>query len=57
MILNGFPSSRTQAGSAFMGGAELKISDPVVSFRESVSGTSDHMAQYQVRLGQWRTQI
>jgi elongation factor 2 len=27
----------------FMGGAELKISDPVVSFRETVSGTSDHM--------------
>lgn len=27
----------------FMGGAELKISDPVVSFRETVAGTSDHM--------------
>jgi len=27
----------------FMGGAPLRISDPVVSFRESVNGTSDHM--------------
>lgn len=27
----------------FMGGAELKISDPVVSFRETVNGISDHM--------------
>jgi len=27
----------------FMGGAELKISDPVVSFRETVSAESDHM--------------
>eukprot|EP00894_Picocystis_sp_ML_P004009 jgi/Pico_ML_1/54526/g4861.t2 len=27
----------------FMGGAPLRISDPVVSFRETVSDTSDHM--------------
>merc|ERR1719472_331716 len=27
----------------FMGGAEIRISDPVVSFRETVLGTSDHM--------------
>ena len=27
----------------FMGGAEIRISDPVVSFRESVNGSSDHM--------------
>jgi elongation factor 2 len=27
----------------FMGGAELKISDPVVSFRETVNAVSDHM--------------
>jgi elongation factor 2 len=27
----------------FMGGAEIRISDPVVSFRESVSEMSDHM--------------
>ena len=27
----------------FMGGAELKISDPVVSFRETVTEESDHM--------------
>jgi elongation factor 2 len=27
----------------FMGGAEIRISDPVVSFRETVNGTSDHI--------------
>ena len=27
----------------FMGGAEIRISDPVVSFRETVSATSDHI--------------
>jgi elongation factor 2 len=27
----------------FMGGAEIKISDPVVSFRETVTAQSDHM--------------
>ena len=27
----------------FMGGAEIRISDPVVSYRETVLGTSDHM--------------
>jgi len=27
----------------FMGGAEIRISDPVVSFRETVQGTSDHI--------------
>jgi elongation factor 2 len=26
----------------FMGGAEIRVSEPVVSFRETVSGTSDH---------------
>lgn len=25
-----------------MGGAEIRVSDPVVSFRETVTGTSDH---------------
>ncbi len=27
----------------FMGGAEIKVSEPVVSFRETVSATSDHI--------------
>lgn len=27
----------------FLGGAEIRISDPVVSFRETVSATSDHV--------------
>ena len=27
----------------FMGGAEIRISDPVVSFRETVTATSDHV--------------
>lgn len=27
----------------FMGGAEIKVSEPVVSFRETVSATSDHV--------------
>jgi len=27
----------------FMGGAEIKVSEPVVSFRETVNGRSDHM--------------
>lgn len=27
----------------FMGGAEIRVSDPVVSFRETVSATSDHV--------------
>lgn len=27
----------------FMGGAEIRISDPVVSFRETVTDTSDHI--------------
>jgi translation elongation factor EF-G len=26
----------------FMGGAEIRVSEPVVSFRETVSATSDH---------------
>lgn len=26
----------------YMGGAEIRVSDPVVSFRETVTGTSDH---------------
>jgi elongation factor 2 len=27
----------------FMGGAEIRVSDPVVAFRETVNGTSDHV--------------
>ena len=27
----------------FMGGAEIRVSEPVVSFRETVAGTSDHV--------------
>ena len=27
----------------FMGGAEIRVSDPVVAFRETVIGTSDHI--------------
>jgi len=26
----------------FMGGAEIRVSEPVVAFRETVNGTSDH---------------
>jgi len=34
-------AGRTQED--FMGGAEIRISDPVVAFRETVTQTSDHV--------------
>ncbi len=34
-------SSRLQ--DDFMGGAEIRVSEPVVSFRETVTATSDHI--------------